>query len=134
MDEASSPGKASQLSLTRAWNLTEHPARCGSPRVTCSSVTPLVRLVGTYFQGVLYDAGIRLTKDSQLALPAGLPKLVGVVGDATGCRETLEYFYGQATEWRQVRTQPDALREMFTVGMMTLDAVMRWNLDGRERA
>ncbi len=134
MDEASSPGKASQLSLTRAWNLTERPTCSGSPRFTCSSVTRIVRLVGTYLKGALYDAGILLTKDSQLALPAGLPTLVGVVGDATGCRKTLEHFYGQAAEWRQVRTQPDALREMFTVGMMTLDAIMRWNLDGLERA
>ncbi len=132
MDEASSPGKAAQLSLTRAWNLPERPTRSGSPRVTCSSVARIVRLVGTYLKGALY--GILLTKDPQLALTAGLPTLIEVVGDATGCRETLEHFYGQAAEWRQVRTQPDALRGMFTVGMMTLDAIMRWNLDGLERA
>lgn len=89
------------------------------------AVPRIVRLLGTYLKGALYDVGIIHTHDPGFVLTSPLTALVSLIAGAIDRGEALQRFYAQAARWGEVRTHPEELREMFAAGMRALDSITR---------
>lgn len=98
---------------------------------TCSlddDLPELVYRLGSVLKDSLFSAGILLVGPRR-ALTAHRDELVKVVGQGVGNVEDARTFYEFAQSWREVKTNPASLRQMFQTGHRVISAIASWAKD-----